>query len=180
MKHRKRLSLRLAAMSLAILFSTVFSAAQAPQSPAPLGLPIVNIDEPGRIPYQAVAFGHCNGTACTATFQSIPAGHRLVIQHVAGDMTTLDPVPDGTRVLVGISNKVQFESFPVSPFIPGVFLGAFDQPVEFYVDSGQTPIVELHIGVSQLETFDPTLVGYELDCTKVSCAPIAGLGAGAN
>jgi hypothetical protein len=174
MKDRKLLSPRLAAISLAILLSTAFAAAQMPQSAATIALPTVNIDEPGRIPYQAVALGKCNGTVCSATFNAIPAGHRLVIQHVAGDMTTLDPVPDGTRVLVGVTNKVQFMSFPVSPFIPGVFLGAFDQPVQFYVDSGQTPMVEIHIGVSQLDTFDPTLIGYELDCSKVSCAPFAG------
>ncbi len=174
MKDRKLLSLRLAAIGLGILLSTVFAAAQAPQSPAALALPTVNIDEPGRIPYQAVVLGKCNGTACSATFNAIPAGHRLVIQHVSAQITTLDPVPDGTRVWVGLGNKVQFTSFPASPFIPGVFLGSFDQPVEFYVDGGQTPVMDLKIGVSQFDTFVPTLIGYELDCSKVSCAPFAG------
>lgn len=122
MNNRKRLLLRLAAMSLAILFSSAFAAAQERQSPATLALPTVNVDEPGRIPYQTAAFGHCEGTVCKATFQAIPAGHRLVIQHVSGNVSTLDPVPDGTRVLVSMNNQVQFISVPVAPFIPGCSL----------------------------------------------------------
>ncbi len=174
MKDRKSLSLRLAAISLAFLLLSAFAAAQAPQSPAALPLPIINVEDPGRIPYQAVVLGKCNGTACSATFNAIPAGHRLVVQHVSAQITTLDPVPDGTRVWAGLGNKVQFTSFAASPFIPGVFLGSFDQPVQFYVDGGQTPVMDIKIGVSQFDTFVPTLIGYELDCTKVSCAPFAG------
>jgi len=174
MKDRKLLSLRLAAISLAILSFTAFAAAQAPQTPASLALPVVSIDEPGRIPYQVAAFGHCNGTVCTATFNPIPAGHRLVIQHVSGDMTTQDPLSDATRVLITLQNKLQGIAFTESPFISGVFVGTFDQPVAFYVDGGESPTMQVHIGVSQMETFNPTIIGYELDCTKVSCAPIAG------
>ncbi|HSC56892.1 MAG TPA: hypothetical protein VLC51_06790, partial [Nitrospira sp.] len=171
MKNRKFLLPRLAAMSLAILFSTAFATAQAPHSPAALGLPIVNIDEPGRTPYQTAAFGHCNGTVCHATFEAIPAGHRLVITHVSGTISSSDAVPDGTRVLLSMSNGVQFMSAPVSPFIPGVFVGGFDQPVEFYVDGGESPTVQANIGVSGIDVFNPSLIGYELDCAKVSCAP---------
>jgi len=180
MRNYKRLSLRLVAISVAILFTAAFAAAQAPQGPATLMLSTVNIDEPGRIPYQAAAFGHCDGTVCKATFQAIPAGHRLVVQHVSGNVSTLDPVPDGTRVLVSMDNKVQFMSVPVTPFIPGVFVGGFDQSVEFYVDAGQTLTVQANIGVSGMDIFNPSVIGYQLDCAKVSCAPIAGSGAGAN
>jgi hypothetical protein len=174
-KDRKQLTLRLAATSLAILFLAAFAAAQAPQTPATLALPTFNIDEPGRVPYYSVVQGKCNGTVCTGTFNAIPAGHRLVVQHVGGQMSTLEPVPDSTRVWVGMSNKMQFIAFPSAPFISGVFVGAFDQPVQFYIDGGQTPVVDVHIGVSQLETFDPILIGYELDCSKVACAPLAGV-----
>jgi hypothetical protein len=170
MDRRKSLSQRLAAISLAVLFSTVFAAAQAPATPAQQ---TVNIDEPGRIPYYSVVSATCNGTVCTGTFNAIPAGHRLVIQHVAGDMSTQDPTSDTTRVLISFSNKFQFNSFPVSPFVSGVFLGAFDQPTPFYIDAGQTPIVQVHSGTLQMDTFDPILIGYELDCTKVPCAPLA-------
>jgi hypothetical protein len=180
MNRCKPLSLRLAAIGLAILLSTVFAAAQAPRTPAAPVQSTVNVDEPGRIPYQTAALGHCYGTVCHATFEAIPAGHRLVIQHVSGNVSTLDPVPDGTRVLLSMTNTVQFMSVPVSPFIPGVSVGGFDQPVEFYVDGGQTPTVQANIGVSAMDTFTPSLIGYELDCAKVSCAPIAGSGAGAH
>ena len=180
MRYRKLLSVRIVAISSAVLLSAAFAAAQAPQTPATLALPIMNVDEPGRIPYQAGAFGHCNGTVCKATFQAIPAGHRLVIQHVSGNVSTLDPVPDETRVLVSMNNQVQFMSFPVAPFIPGVFVGGFDQPVVFYVDGGQTLTVQANIGVSAMDTFTPSVIGYLLDCAKASCAPIAGAGAGAN
>ena len=175
MKHRNRLSLRLAAVSLMIMLSTAFAAAQAPHTPATIGLPTVNIDEPGRTPYWSAVSAICNGTVCTGTFNAIPAGHRLVIQHVAGDMTTQDPTSDTTRVMISYSNKFQFGSFPTAPFVSGFFLGAFDQPVEFIVDAGQTPIVQVHSGVLQMDTFNPVLIGYELDCTKNACAPLAGV-----
>jgi len=173
MKDRNLPSLRLAAIVLTLLLSTVFAAAQAHQSPATIGLPTVNIDDPGRIPYWSAVSAICNGTVCTGTFNAIPAGHRLVIQHVAGDMTTEDSTTDATRVLISFSNKFQFDSFPTTPFVSGVFVGAFDQPVEFIVDAGQTPIVQVHSGVLQMDTFDPVLIGYEVDCTKNACAPLA-------
>jgi len=173
-KDRNHVTLRLAALSLIILLSTVFAAAQAPQVPATIGLPTANIDEPGRIPYWSAVSAKCSGTVCTGTFNAIPAGHRLVIQRVAGDMSTEDPTSDATRVLISFSNKFQFGSFPVSPFVSGVFVGAFDQPTLFYIDAGQTPIVQVHSGTLQMDTFNPILIGYELDCTKNSCAPLAG------
>jgi hypothetical protein len=79
-----------------------------------------------------------------------------------------------------MNNQVQFMSVPVAPFIPGVFVGGFDQPVVFYVDGGQTLTVQANIGVSGMDIFNPSVIGYELDCAKTSCAPIAGSGAGAN
>jgi len=173
MKDRNLLSLRLAAIGLMLLLSSAFAAAQAHQAPATIGLPTVNVDEPGRIPYWSAVSAKCNGTVCTGTFNAIPAGHRLVIQHVAGDMTTQDPTTDATRVLISFSNKFQFDSFPTAPFVTGVFVGAFDQPAEFIVDAGQTPIVQVHSGVLQMDTFNPVLIGYELDCTKNACAPLA-------
>lgn len=176
MNHRKVLLSRVAAVAFAVLLSTAFVHAQVGAN----AVVTVNADEPGRIPYQAAAFGHCNGTVCHATFQAIPAGHRLVIQHVSGNLTTVNPVPDGTRVLLSLTNKVQFMSFPVSPFIPGVFVGGFDQAVVFYVDGGQTPTLQINIGVLAMDTFNPSMIGYLLDCAKVSCAPIAGSGAEAN
>lgn len=173
MKDRKVLLSRLAAVSLVLLFAAAFAAAQAPQSPATIGLPTVSIDEPGRIPYYSVVSAKCNGNVCTGTFNAIPAGHRLVIQRVAGDMSSQDPTTDGSRVLISLSNKFQFTSFPVSPFVSGVFVGAFDQPTLFYVDAGQTPIVQVHSGTLQMDTFDPILIGYELDCTRNACAALA-------
>ena len=176
MKHSQRLPQRLAGISLAILLSTVFAVGQAAESKASKvdTQSTVSIDEPGRVPYQTAAFGRCEGTVCIASFNAVPAGHRLVIQHVSGNLSTLDPVADGTRVLISISNKAQFTSFPVTPFIPGVFVGGFDQPVQFYVDGGQIPTLQVNIGVSQLNIFNPTIIGYELDCAIASCAPIAG------
>jgi len=175
MNYRKLLSLRLAAISLGILLATTFAAAQQFQSGAPAEKihSMVNIDEPGRVPYWSVVSAKCNGTVCTGTFNAIPAGHRLVIQRVAGDMSTQDQTSDGTRVLISFSNKFQVSSFPVNAFVPGVFVGAFDQPTLFYIDAGQTPVVQVHSGTLQMDTFNPILIGYELDCTKVACAPIA-------
>ena len=59
----------------------------------------VNVDEPGRIPYQAVVSGSCLDTSCSAPFNPVPAGHRLVIRQVSGELVTVVTAPDTTKCL---------------------------------------------------------------------------------
>jgi hypothetical protein len=71
------------------------------------------------------------------------------------------------------SNAAQIQ-FSVIP--PSGTATIFDQPILYYVDGGQTPIIQFTSGVTN---FNPaagqnlTLVGYELDCNAAPCAAIA-------
>ena len=133
----------------------------------------VNIDEPGRIPYQAVARGDCSQFNCSASFNPVPAGHRLVLRQVSGELTTSVTAPDTTKVLGTIQNAPgSFLRFTAAPFA-GFLAGVFDQAVEFYVDAGQVPEVDVDIVGVNPSSFRATLVGYLLDCSQAPCAPIA-------
>ena len=61
----------------------------------------------------------------------------------------------------------------VSPFV----FTTFDQPVLFYVDSGDHVTVEVFIGenafAGESTSQFVTLTGYEVDCVVATCAPIA-------
>ena len=54
-----------------------------------------SVDDPGRIAYQShVELLACNNNPnCTATFPNVPAGHRLVVQHVSGQANFVNSPP---------------------------------------------------------------------------------------
>jgi hypothetical protein len=92
------------------------------------------IDEPGRIPYQATVRPNCAGGAnCFFNFATIPAGHRLVIQHVSGILSFNAPVPGFLGFIStggGATNTVGLApGFASTPF------AAFDQAVQVYIDA---------------------------------------------
>src|SRR5260370_5648446 len=46
-----------------------------------------SVDDPGRIAYQSVKAQDCFSTSgCAFSFPVVPPGHRLVIQHVSGEL----------------------------------------------------------------------------------------------
>jgi hypothetical protein len=129
------------------------------------------IDDPGRIPYQSTDTPTCTGANCAFNFGAIPAGHRLVIQHVSA---ILGFSGSGTQVLVimraGGSDAV---SFLASYFGPRTE-AEFDQPVQFYVDAGQAPLVTVFTPASNFAFVQSlTLIGYELNCAAGPCKAIA-------
>jgi hypothetical protein len=141
----------------------------------------VHIDEPGRIPYQSQVdkSGSCTGAgACFFEFGSVPAGHRVVIQHVSG----IASFTAGTNAIwVQLNNG---SGAPVSSFFapqaPPTLFSAFDQSVQAYFDPAAFGGI-IEVGVSFIGGTDPgagsaeiiTLSGYELDCNVAPCAPIA-------
>jgi hypothetical protein len=137
--------------------------------------PVLNsrIDDPGRIPYVGFANATTGSNVCFFTFQAVPAGHRVVIQHVSGFLTLNAPptVLAGSLTAPGINNF--FFSVPPAPTGNST---SFDQPILYFVDGGQAPQINISSGAV---TFNPssiqgvTLVGYELDCTAAPCAAVA-------
>ncbi len=132
-----------------------------------------SVDDPGRIAYQSSVFntGKCSGISCTFAFPSVPAGHRVVVQHISGDVS-FTSIPGSVFVQIITNGTIAGFFAPVST---EATFALFDQPVLFYVDSS-TPAAQVQVGSNA--TFGAsfqlvTLFGYELDCTVAACAPIA-------
>ncbi len=141
---------------------------------------VSNIDNPGRIPYQATVdlTGKCppGGGTCVWAFGNPSAGHRVVIQHISG-FIQFGTAP--SEVLVRLNNANGGGS-PLSSFLaPFVNLSAFDQPVQVYFDP--LDFIDVQVDLiggsfpSPADNFTEvvTLTGYELDCNADPCPAIA-------
>ena len=143
---------------------------------------VSDMNDPGRVPYQSSVFGttqsNCSGAGneCFFVFPTVPAGHRLVIQHVSGFIqATSGAVP----ALVGIplSNNQDTTSFLVAAQsnVDGGLV-AFDQPVLVYVDEGISPRVAVELASTPAAgnaSQGAFLSGYLLDCSAAPCSAIA-------
>jgi hypothetical protein len=180
-------NIKLIAAGVALVLAVPFAqaAAAGPPSflqPPPPPAPTVSADEPGRIAYQALGKPDPQGCftgkfSCSFTFPTVPAGKRLVVTQVSGDLG-FAPKPLYVRVLLELN-------IPGSPFISffapieqgqGSEAGSsFVQPVTYYVEAGQTPIIALLVNDGLFE-FDQamTMTGYLIDCSAANpCQPIA-------
>ncbi len=104
-----------------------------------------NVDEPGRNPYQerqAYSFsGTCSGTVCITDFSPVPAGSRLVITNVSGNLI----LGNGAVVVEtwvtpkgGADLRAHIPTF-YEGFASGINFRQFNSPVQIYVDAGQSP-----------------------------------------
>jgi hypothetical protein len=141
-------------------------------NPATAPVLFVNVNDPGRIPYQALASANCSGgISCEADFATVPANHRLVIQHLTGYLEYTGPPSQPLLVqLFEPGGKSQFMVTASAPLGP-LNQSAFDQSVLLYVDAGTAPKVVLT--GSGLFAAQFTATGYMLDCTVAPCAAIA-------
>jgi hypothetical protein len=144
---------------------------------APTERALADVD-PGRMAYQShIELHTCNSNPnCTATFPNVPAGRRLVVQHVSGQANFANNPPQNfVEVDVGNPN-VESTGFHAKAAFFGPLIGInvtiFDEAVLVYFDAGATPTVSIHTGVT-INDFAVTLSGYLLDCTASQCAPIA-------
>ena len=123
------------------------------------------VDDPGRIGYQSQQ--SIGAGQHTFTFPVVPAGHRLVIQHVSGSVS-FNSVISEVSVAAGGSRE-GFSGF-LPPFTRN--FTSFDQLVQLYVDAGDGPKVTVDADSPVRDGF-MTLTGYLLDCTAAPCAKIA-------
>jgi hypothetical protein len=147
--------------------------------------PVVSVDNPGRIPYQAFATAaHENLTPCSTVsflstclflFPAVSKGHRLVIEHVSGNFIYgPNQIPDAQVSLFNTENTSGSYFLVKSASDRNNIL--FDQPVLFYSDAGEAPTVKAVLFNATLATSpvsSVTLTGYLLDCRTSPCAPIA-------
>jgi hypothetical protein len=140
-----------------------------------------NADDPGRIAYESESLGTCTVFECDFYgFGSVPPGHRLVIQHISGDLYFF---PNGVPQVFFYGagpGFAQVNFFPPGVSFAGVPQSAFDQTVQVYFDAGQP----INVRVTQQLSggaFNPAyssqqavaLTGYMLDCTASPCSTIA-------
>ena len=129
----------------------------------------INLNDPGRIAYQRSVLS----VAFPITFGPVPANHRLVVEHISGELTfTATPLLNSIQIQSGLGNNLLSEFS--TPILSNAAFSFFDQPVHFYVDQNQTFNVtpSACCSVSANEVMF-TVTGYLLDCSAASCAPIA-------
>jgi hypothetical protein len=142
-------------------------------NPATMPALTSSIDVPGRIPYQSVQIGRCDGlTICTVQFPTVPSNHRLVVRHVSGNYTFHSTPSVVQASLVPIINltPVPFSGF-FAPF--NTDISTFDVPVLHYFEAGDIPGFALVVGGTTVNAAVVTLFGYLLNCSASLCAPIA-------
>jgi len=120
------------------------------------------------IPYSS--FQSVSPSETVIAFPAVPAGHRLVIQHVGANLDFQSWVNNQVEVYVNAGAGF-------SSFLPqfSTSLVRFDQPVQLYVNAGAAPqvIVLADSGFTRVSFGEITLIGYLLDCTAAPCAQIA-------
>jgi hypothetical protein len=142
-------------------------------NPATAPALFLNVNDPGRIPYQStLAASFCQLARCQATFTAVPALHRLVIQHFSG-FAEFSALPSGASAVLSTLPLSFFNAFILPTPVPAAngFEVDFDQPAQLYYDAGQQPVATVNAGFIASAEF--TVIGYMLDCTVAPCAAIA-------
>ena len=129
-----------------------------------------NIDDPGRIPFESSR--SIKAGQSVFVFATVPAGHRLVVQHVSAHVNFQSVLSSSSLLDIFLSAGPGGSSF-----IP-LFLSnsvQFDQPVQLYADAGDLPELSVSVDAGQNRVANgfATLTGYLLDCTAAPCAKIA-------
>jgi hypothetical protein len=155
-------------------------------NPATAPVLALNVNDPGRIAYQAVSNKQGCGTnvVCILTFPTVPTGHRLVIQHVSIEAMAGPTVSTINSGLARIGHflptqpppalvPVPLNAFPLTVEHFGNGEGIADQPVLLYLDQGEKPGVEVFLNAFVDLSVSAYLTGYMLDCSIAPCAAIA-------
>jgi len=143
---------------------------------------VKNVDEPGRVPFQAYLTGlkgnGCGTNFCTLNLPAIPTGKRLVITNFAGNAALQSGSTVGDITLIvfnSVSNSTVF-SFEVpvnsSYYHTDVIAGsitrfAFNEKTLLFVDAGQTGTIFYYTSGSLADSFTQGFIitGYLVDLT---------------
>jgi hypothetical protein len=127
---------------------------------------VKNIDEHGRIPYSQHLNCQNTGSAeCNATFFTVPANKRLVIEHVNGFVGTFTNLAAVNFFGNGTTQNIFFQLQGTNG---GNNIYVANEPFLTYFEAGQTP--EYFVGVNQggfvFITSGVTITGYLVDLTQ--------------
>lgn len=149
-----------------------------PLTPAPASAQVraaltKNVDEPGRMPFQASALfapSACSFNSvlyfCSVSFPAVPAGKRLIIDYVTHFVALAAPgSPDSLRFQDRNNGNLFWVQPTYTPraLTPSHFF--LDRPVHVYYEAGDTPKVLMAI-TQQLAASEITVSGYFIDATN--------------
>jgi hypothetical protein len=139
-----------------------------------------NMDDHGRNAYQSVNVvqpGNCSGQSCFFLAPRVPAGHRLVVEHVSGSVTlALNSKPNLISIDVDNASGTGILGFSLPPPYPPGGVISFERSVLFYVDENQPYIFQAFVDpASSFDSGSSTTfvaTGYLVDCGAGSCQAI--------
>src|SRR4051812_743493 len=107
-------------------------------------IPVQNLDEPGRNPYQEYQFQSCSGQGnCGGTYAVVPTGKRLVIQGVGGYVDVAGGTVPNCFLTSSIGGN-QYLSTPLA-FTKGTVGNStrfvINQDIHGYLGAGENPTV---------------------------------------
>jgi len=116
---------------------------------------VENVDEPGRNPYISQAYFSCSGSRdCVVQFAQVPAGKRLVITNVIGNIFVQPP---GVVSLLDLGTGPYTSSMDVPTFAQagpgfgGMNIFGVDAHILAFGEPGSTPVMEA-IGTAPFDT----------------------------
>jgi hypothetical protein len=119
---------------------------------------VQNVDEPGRNPYASTVFfangfefpagGICTNSQCDLHFQAVPAGKRLVVTNVIGNVYVDAPGVIAPVLLFPFGNSSQGTTMMLpAGLMAGTYLGAnmvgINAEVRAYFEAGATPAIAI-------------------------------------
>jgi hypothetical protein len=125
---------------------------------------VKNLDERGRNPYMQTTFLSCTAAngLCDLFFPAVPAGKRLVVEHVSANVYAASGI-NATFLLT--PGNAQFALAARANSSPTLL--AVNEPVLAYFDAGQSPLyrVALNVAGSQ-SSISAVISGYLVDLTQ--------------
>ena len=129
-----------------------------------------NVDEKGRSPYMQFQAHPCPGrgnTVCDVIFPPVPAGKRLVLEHVSSSILFAN---NGVRIAGLLAPVEIFFFFPVHPSSPTPSKDPIFLVNEFtlaYFEAGQSPIFHLVVNNgADTPLVTSTMSGYLVDLVQ--------------
>jgi hypothetical protein len=140
---------------------------------------VKNVDEPGRAPYQQlVSFntgagsGSClSASFCLIAFNAVPAGKRLVVEHVSILIGTVGAAPNlvtfGNDFSTNTGNvAIVRPDFRAGPAAGAVTFWSLSEAVRVYFEPGQVPRVKLSGAANFGFVGNASLHGYLIDAAN--------------
>jgi hypothetical protein len=140
---------------------------------------VKNVDEPGRMPYQETVSYNGGSTPvcpvlqfCLPTFPAVPAGKRLVVEHVSAMIfVTNTGGPNLFAFRTGFSTNtgnvlVMNHAFSLGGSIASVNIWSIDRQVRVYYGPGEGPSLKIGASASMGFVHNVTLHGYLIDATN--------------